>query len=127
MPTRVLIIDDDRETTDLFKVILEPNDFDVLVANSGQEGVRLARSMQPDVLVVDMLMPDMDGLAVCQEVRRFSNAPILMLTAFGKPSVMEQALDEGADDYLIKPLSNTLFIASLNKLARRARLNQKVN
>jgi DNA-binding response OmpR family regulator len=123
---KVLVIDDDYDTTELLKTILELCDFDVLVANSGSDGVELARSACPDVMVVDLLMPGMDGLEVCQAVRRFSNVPILMLTALGGPGFLTRALDGGADDYLVKPLSHNLLVASLNKLTRRQRLNQKM-
>jgi len=124
MLTRVLVVDDDNDTTDLLKIILTPSAFKVITANSGQEGVELARKLSPDVMVVDLFMPGMDGLMVCKEVRKFSNVPILVLSAVGKPGVAEQALDEGADDYLIKPMNNKVLIASLNKLTRRARAEQ---
>ena len=76
--TQVLIVDDDNDTTDLLKIILEPDDFKVVVANTGKQGVELARSLAPDMMVVDLLMPDMDGLRVCREVRKFSSMPILI-------------------------------------------------
>lgn len=120
MFTRVLIVDDDNDTIDMLKIILAPSDFDVATANSGQEGIDLARKFNPDVMVVDLLMPGMDGLMVCKEVRKFSSVPILVLSAVGKPGIAEQALNEGADDYLIKPMNRNVLVASLNKLARRA-------
>lgn len=126
-PIKVLVIDDDNETTDLLKIILESNSFEVSTTNSGQQGVEMARKLKPDVVVVDLFMPTMDGLRVCQEVRQFSNVPILVLSAIGKPGIAEQALNEGADDYLVKPMSSSVFIASLNKLARRARAEYKAN
>jgi two-component system KDP operon response regulator KdpE len=125
MPTRVLIVDDDSETTDLLKIILESDDFEVTTALSGREGVNLARETRPDVMIVDLLMPDVDGLEVCREIRAFSNVPIVVLSAVNKPGVITQALDEGADDYLIKPIQNNVLVACLNKLARRARAEQK--
>jgi DNA-binding response OmpR family regulator len=119
--TNVLIVDDDSDTTDLLKIILEPNDFKVIIANTGKQGVELARSLAPDVMVVDLLMPDMDGLKVCREVRKFSSMPILILSAVSRPNVAEEVLNSGADDFLIKPMSSGMLIASLNSLARRAR------
>ena len=119
--TRVLIVDDDSDTTDLLKIILEPNDFEVIVANTGKQGVELARTMIPDMMVVDLTMPDMDGLDVCREVRNFSNMPILILSAVSRPNVAEEVLDSGADDFLVKPMSSGVLVASLNRLARRAR------
>jgi len=122
--TKVLIVDDDNDTTDLLKIILAPSDFDVVTANSGEEGIELARKFKPDVMVVDLLMPGMDGLEVCKEIRKFSSIPILVLSAVGKPGITEQALNAGADDYLIKPMNKNVLVASLNKLARRAHAEQ---
>jgi DNA-binding response OmpR family regulator len=127
LPIRVLLIDDENETTDLLKIILENSSFEVITTNSGQQGVEMARKLQPEVVVVDLFMPGMDGLEVCQEVRRFSKVPILVLSAIGKPGIAEQALNEGADDYLVKPMSSNVLIASLNKLARRARAEHRAN
>jgi DNA-binding response OmpR family regulator len=127
MATRVLIIDDDRETTDLLRIILEPNYFDVATANSGQEGVGLVRAMHPDVIVVDLLMPEMDGLEVCRAIRQFSNTPIVVLSAYDRPGTAEQVLESGADDYQLKPMTSNLLIASLHRLARRARAEQRNN
>ncbi len=119
--TKVLIVDDDSDTTDLLKIILEPNGFKVIVANTGRQGIELARNLDPDVMVVDLLMPDMDGLKLCREVRQFSNMPILILSAVSRPNVAEEVLNSGADDFLVKPMSSGVLIASLNRLARRAR------
>ena len=124
-PTKVLIVDDDSDTTDLLKIILEPNDFEVIIANTGKQGIELARSLDPDIMVVDLLMPDMDGLNVCRSVRQFSNIPILILSAVSKPNVAEEVLNSGADDFLVKPMSRNVLIASLNRLARRARAEIK--
>ena len=123
--TKLLVIDDDSETIDLLKIILEPNDFDVITTTSGCEGVQLARKLKPDIMIVDLLMPDLDGLNVCREVRKFSQVPILVLSAVGKPGMATQALDEGADDYLIKPMNYNLLVASLKKLTRRARAEKE--
>jgi DNA-binding response OmpR family regulator len=87
----------------------------------------MARRVNPDVMVVDLLMPGTDGMKVCREVRRFSNVPILVLSALGKRGVAEQALEQGADDFMIKPMNNILLIASINKLARRAHGGQKMS
>lgn len=123
-PTRVLVIDDDSDTTDLLRIILEPQAFEVITANTGKEGVELVHKLSPDVMVVDLLMPEMDGLKVLRSVRQFSQIPILILSAVNKPNVAEQALNDGADDFLIKPMSSSVLIASINKLARRARYQQ---
>ena len=124
VPTRVLVVDDDVEMTDLLKIVLEPNAFQVMAANSGREGVELARDTSPDVIVLDLLMPDMDGWQVCSEIRKFSQAPILILSAINKPGLAVQALDSGADDFLLKPMPSGVLIAHLKMLTRRSRAGQ---
>ena len=124
VPTRVLVVDDDVEMTDLLKIVLEPNAFQVMAANSGREGVELARDTSPDVIVLDLLMPDMDGWQVCSEIRKFSQAPILILSAINKPGLAAQALDSGADDFLLKPMPSGVLIAHLKMLTRRSRAGQ---
>ena len=126
MPTRVLIVDDDNETADLLRIILEKDDFLVNAATSGREGIRLTREINPDVIVLDLLIPDMDGFAVCREVRKFSNVPIVVLSALSRPGIVTQVLDEGADDYLTKPINTNVLVACLKKLSRRARAEQEV-
>lgn len=126
MRTRVLVVDDDCDTTELFRLILEPNSFEVITANSGEEGIALVQRLAFDVMVVDLLMPGMDGLNVLQKVRQFSKIPILILSAVNRPNIAEQALNDGADDFLVKPLSNGVLIASLNKLTRRARAESNI-
>jgi two-component system KDP operon response regulator KdpE len=123
--TRVLVVDDDVEMTDLLKIILEPNAFEVRAANCGSQGVEAVREFCPDVVILDLLMPDMDGWQVCKEIRKFSNVPILVLSALNKPGLAAYALDAGADDYLLKPMTSSVLIAHLKKLVRRARVEQE--
>ena len=118
--TKVLVIDDDEAMTALMRLILEPNAFEVFTANSGQEGVDVARRNQPEAIIVDLMMPGMDGWEVTKHIRSFSQAPILVLSAMSKPGLVAQALDEGADDYLLKPMPSGLLIAHLRSLVRRA-------
>lgn len=122
---RILIIDDDWETTELFKILLEPHQFEVVTSNSGMEGIKLATEMNPDVIMVDLLMPEMNGFMVCDEIRKFSNVPILMLTAISKPGTLSEALEHGADDYLIKPVKSSVLTAHLKRLVRRERINRQ--
>ena len=127
LPTRVLVIDDDNATTDLFKLILKPNEFEVHVVNSGPEGIEAARRLSPEVVVLDLLMPEMDGSDVCRAIRSFSQVPILVLSAVSKPGMVAQALDEGADDYLLKPITSSVLIARLKRLVWRARAENEAN
>ncbi len=126
-PTRVLVIDDDTSMTEMLKLILEPNHFTVFEANSGKDGIEATRLLKPEVIILDLLMQGMDGWEVCREIRSFSNVPILVLSAVSKPGIVAQALDKGADDYLLKPMPSSVLIAHLKKLARRAKAEQNPN
>jgi len=123
--TRILLIDDDSAMTEMLRLILEPNAFEVLEVNSGEAGIEAARRHKPEVIVLDLLMEDMDGWEVCREIRSFSQVPILVLSAFNKPGMAAQALNAGADDYIHKPISSNVLIAHINRLARRARAEQE--
>jgi DNA-binding response OmpR family regulator len=125
--TRILVIDDDQAMTEMLRLVLEPNSFDVHEAHSGPEGIEATRKFNPEVVVLDLLMPGMDGWEVCKEIRTFSQVPILVLSAISKPGIVARALDEGADDYLLKPMPSSVLIAHLKKLARRARAEQESN
>jgi DNA-binding response OmpR family regulator len=125
--TRILVVDDDQAMTEMLRLVLEPNAFEVHEAHSGQEGIEATRNMNPEVVVLDLLMPGMDGWEVCKEIRSFSQVPILVLSAISKPGIVARALDEGADDYLLKPMPSSVLIAHLKRLARRARAEQEAN
>jgi DNA-binding response OmpR family regulator len=113
--------------TEMLRLILEPNAFDVLVSHSGPDGIEAARSTDPEVIILDLAMPDMDGWEVCKAVRSFSTAPILVLSAISNPGMVARALDEGADDFLLKPMTSSVLIAHLKRLVWRARGGQPPN
>ena len=115
----VLTIDDDPAITDLLSVLLKANGFDVLVANSGTDGLRMITELSPRLVILDLMMPDMDGWQVCKAAREFTSLPILILSALYEPSIVASVLDNGADDFLTKPVPSAVLIAHLNKLARR--------
>jgi len=123
--TRVLVVDDDNELTDLLRIVLEPKGFEVLTSSSGLEGIEMAHQLKPDVIVLDLLLPGVDGWQVCREIRSFSAVPILVLSANSKPGMATIALDEGADDYLLKPTPTNVLVAHLRKLTRRSRAEQQ--
>lgn len=120
---KILVIDDDPAMTDLLVLLLQPTSSVVSTANSGQEGVKLAQTENPDIILLDLMMPEMDGWQVCKAVRQFSNVPILILSALNNPGMIAAALDIGADDYLIKPVPSSVLIAHINNLARRGAVN----
>lgn len=122
---RVLVIDDDDAFTDMLKLILEPNAFEVFVAHTGSIGIEATRNLNPDVIILDLLMPRMDGWEVCNAIRSFSRVPILILSAVSNPGMVAKALDEGADDYKLKPIPSGVLIARLRMLARRAQAEKE--
>ncbi|WP_054520925.1 response regulator transcription factor [Thermanaerothrix daxensis] len=117
----LLVIDDDPTTADLLKAILQTMNVvaDIDQVTSGSEGIQKVQEQQPDVVILDLVMPEMDGWKVCQEIRSFSNVPILILSALDQPGHVAAALDAGADDYLIKPVSASILVAHLHTLLRR--------
>lgn len=118
---RVLVVDDDAAMTEMLRLVLEPDAFEVNVSHSGLEGIEAVRQFNPEVIILDLSMNDMDGWQVCKEIRAFSQVPILVLSAISKPGMVAKALDEGADDFLLKPMTSSVLIAHLKRLAWRAR------
>src|SRR5438445_5038676 len=121
---RVLLVDDDREVADYVRRELEDESFSVVVAHDGASGLRLAESEAFDIIVLDVMMPFMDGLEVTRRLRRQSIlTPILLLTGRDAPEEIVRGLDAGADDYLTKPFSFDVLLARIR--ARTRRLDQK--
>ncbi len=116
---KIIVIDDDPAMTELLQLLLQTASSEIFTANSGPVGIDLIRSKNPDVVILDLMMPDMDGWQVCKRVREFSDIPILVLSALDNPGIVAEALDAGADDYLIKPVASGVLIAHINKLLRR--------
>ncbi len=121
---KILVIDDDEGMTELLSLLLAPASSEIIIANSGPEGIELIKKHTPDVIILDLMMPEMNGWLTCKQIREFSDVPILILSAMDAPGVVAQALDVGADDYLVKPVSSGTLIAHLNKLVRRAKVSQ---
>jgi two-component system response regulator VicR len=122
--TSVLLVDDEKMITDPLARALTQAGYQVMVAHDGQDGLALAREKQPDVVVLDVLMPQMDGWDVCRALRQDSTVPILMLTALGDEVDRILGLELGADDYLTKPFSTRELIARLKALLRRVALDR---
>jgi DNA-binding response OmpR family regulator len=117
---KVLTIDDDPAMTELLTLLLRTHGLEAHVANNGEDGVRLTREISPDVVILDLMMPGMDGWQVCNKIRTFSIVPILILSALDSTGLVANSLDAGADDYLVKPVPSGVLIAHLNTLIRRA-------
>jgi DNA-binding response OmpR family regulator len=119
MTTKILVIDDDTAVTDLLSALLRSQGFDVTAMNSSTDGLNTARQAQPDLIILDLMMPEMDGWEVCRAVRAFSQVPIIVLSALNDPSMVASVLDAGADDYLTKPTPSRILVAHINRLLRR--------
>jgi two-component system KDP operon response regulator KdpE len=116
---RILCIEDEPEMIDLIRLILERKGFEVLGAVGGQEGLDAIRREKPDLVLLDLMMPDVDGWQVCKAIRQTSNVPILVLSALNDPRMVASVLDAGADDFLVKPVPSGVLVANIRKLIRR--------
>ena len=119
MSTKILVIDDDLAITELMSMLLKTHGFEALTTNSGVEGVKLVEEKRPSVVLLDLMMPDMDGWQVSKAIRAFSNVPILILSAINDPSMVASVLDAGADDFLVKPVPSSVLVAHIRKMVRR--------
>jgi len=117
--TEVLVIEDDDAISDLLRRGLTYEGYKVSVAQDGTTGLRMARDAPPDLVVLDLMLPGIDGLEVCRRLRAADNIPILVLTARGTVSDRIAGLDSGADDYMVKPFSIDELLARVRALLRR--------
>jgi two-component system OmpR family response regulator len=121
-PYQLLLIDDEHDAVDALAAVLRREGFDVSVAYTGEDGLQQARAQRPDVLVLDILLPGMDGRAVCRALRAAGDhTPIIMLTAISATGEKIHSLEEGADDYLDKPFDPYELIARIRAVLRRGR------
>lgn len=119
MGKRVLVVDDDVKTVELVRMYLRRDGYDVLTAYEGIEALRLAREAHPDLLVLDLMLPGIDGLTICRTLRTESDVPIIMLTARTTEEDRLKGLDLGADDYVTKPFSPKELAARVRAVLRR--------
>ena len=120
---RILIVEDEREIVRVLRGYLEAAGFQVLEANDGKEGLRIARQEKPALVLLDLMLPKMDGLDVCRALRRDSNVPIIMITARAEEADRLVGLELGADDYVVKPFSPREVVARVRALLRRVRMS----
>ncbi len=120
-PRRILVVDDEIPILDLVRGYLERDGFEVDTAADGPAGLDAVRRGNPDVVVLDVMLPGMDGIEVCRQLRTFSDAYVLMLTARGEEIDRIVGLTVGADDYLVKPFSPRELVARVKALLRRPR------
>jgi two-component system, OmpR family, KDP operon response regulator KdpE len=118
--TQVLVVDDEKPLRDFIRRNLEARDFGVLTAGNGLEGLALFNTQQVDLVVLDVMMPGMDGLETLRRIRQNSMVPVIVLSAMGEENDKIQALNLGADDYLTKPFGVGELLARLQAVLRRA-------
>lgn len=121
MQERILIIDDDEGMARLMRLQLEQAGYEVRTAVRGMAGIQSAREWEPQLILLDVLMPDMHGWAVYQQLREFTDAPICFTTALGEDQHVFRGLDLGAEDYIIKPFSHKELVARVRAALHRAR------
>ncbi|HNK62788.1 MAG TPA: response regulator transcription factor [Anaerolineales bacterium] len=119
MPKKILLIDDEPEILEISRDYLKASAFEVVTAKDGLQGLTVARREKPDLIVMDLMMPGMDGLDLCREIRRESNVPIIMLTARVEETDKLVGLEIGADDYITKPFSPRELVARVKVVLRR--------
>jgi len=119
MPKKILIVDDEPQIVEICSDYLKAAGYETVTASNGAQGLSLARHEKPDLIVLDLMMPEMDGLDVCREIRRESNVPIIMLTARVEETDKLIGLELGADDYITKPFSPRELVARVRVVLRR--------
>ena len=123
MGKKVLIIDDDPAFRNLVEQVLTQKEYEVLKASSGQEGLRLMFDQRPDLVLLDVVMPGINGWQVCSRIREISDIPIIMITGeYKSEEDIVRGLDYGADDYLTKPVGSKELVARVRAILRRAEL-----
>jgi DNA-binding response OmpR family regulator len=118
--TLILAVDDEQLYQRLLKVNLEQEGYSVITANDGAEALDTVSARHPDLVILDLMMPHMDGLTATERIRQFSNIPIIILTARGDEQDRVAGLNAGADDYVVKPFSATELVARVRAVLRRA-------
>lgn len=125
MSSRVLIADDEPLYLRLVQINLLTEGYEVITAVNGEEALEKVSTQNPDLAILDIMMPKLDGITACERIRQFSNIPIIMLTARGEEADRVQGLNTGADDYIVKPFSATELLARVRAVLRRTQSAQE--
>ena len=115
----ILIIDDEDRMREMLKAILETRGYSTFGASTGDEGLRAFRAMRPDMVILDVMMPVMDGFETLSEIRKSSSCPVIMLTAKGEDYDQVEGLEKGADDYITKPFTPMVLLSRIEAVLRR--------
>ena len=119
MQNKILVADDDRNICELLRLYIEKEGFSVILANDGEEALRQFEAEKPSLILLDIMMPKLDGWQVCREIRKTSNCPIIMITAKGETFDKVLGLELGADDYVVKPFDTKEIVARIKAVLRR--------
>ena len=125
MQYKILIVDDDENICELLNLYLKKDGFDTAIAYNGRQAVELAEKYNPDLILLDIMLPELDGWQVCREIRKKSEVPIIMLTAKGETFDKILGLELGADDYVTKPFDTKEVVARIKAVLRRSNDNEK--
>lgn len=123
-PVKVLVVDDEPDILEFIQFNLERNGYDVTTAKDGHEAIKKAKQLKPELIILDVMMPELDGVEVCRELRsmpEFNNTIITFLTARNEDYTQIAGLDVGGDDYITKPIRPRVLVSRLNALLRRKR------
>jgi len=115
----ILVIDNDPSTAAVFKKLLQSKDYHVLTTNSSKESLDIVQRVMLDLIILDLLMPEMDGWQLCTAIREMTRTPILIISAIEPSEIITKTLNLGADDYLVKPVSSYTLLAHIKNLVRR--------
>ncbi len=119
-PEKILVVDDDLNICELLRLYLTKEGYNVVIANDGQSAVSTFQEESPALVLLDIMLPKLDGWQVCREIRKFSDAPIIMLTAKGEVFDRVLGLELGADDYVVKPFDTKEIVARIKAVLRRS-------
>ena len=121
---KIMVVDDDKNICELLRLYLEKEGYQVVIANDGKEAVELNEKEDPELILLDIMLPQLDGWQVCREIRKKSQVPIIMLTAKGEVFDKVLGLELGADDYIVKPFETKEVVARIKAVLRRTGQNQ---
>ncbi len=122
----ILVVDDEKLYQHLLKVNLEKEGYNIITADNGEDALELVSNRSPDLVILDVLMPRLDGISACERIRQFSSVPIIFLTARSEEQERVRGLNVGADDYVVKPFSATEMVARVRAVLRRAHTAEQV-
>lgn len=120
----ILVVDDEYQIRKMLSIFLGASDYDIEESKSGQEALRMCASVKPDLILLDLGLPDMDGKKIISQIRQWSQTPIIVLSARSTDVEIVAALNEGADDYIIKPFSADILMARIKANLRKAAVQE---